>query len=101
MVLVGCQIEAQREGLRTRITAHDALGVGEQRMDIDRPGNKESKFAVRDPGEVEQVIDKSSFELDIASHHAELPAQSRLDAGFLFESRGTQEHWSKWRSQLV
>src|SRR5438128_1340175 len=101
MVLVGCKIEAEHQGLRTRITAHDALGVGEQRMDIDRPGNKKSKFAVPGPGEVEQVIDQSSFELDIAPHHAELPAQFGLDAGFLFESRGTHEHWSKWRSQLV
>src|SRR5438045_8097993 len=64
-------------------------------MDIDGAGKEQLKFAVGDPRQVEQVVDESSFEFDIASHHAELTTQLRLDAGLLLESSGRHEHGSK------
>ena len=50
---------------------------------------------------IEQVIDQSSFEFDVAPNHTELRAKLRLDGLFLLQGRHTHEHRGQRRSQLM
>src|SRR6202040_690988 len=70
-------------------------------MNIDRSGLDQLQLAVSNSGEIEQVIDQSSFELYVAPHHAELRAKLRLDRTFLLQGSHAHEHWGQRRSQLM
>src|ERR1700719_3931361 len=70
-------------------------------MNIDRTRLEELEFTMRNSGHIEQIVDESSFQLDIAPHHGQLLTKLRLNRGFLLQSSDTHKHGSKRRSQFV
>jgi hypothetical protein len=84
MVLAGVQFELKMDRLRQGIIVNDLLRVHEQGMKIYRTGLEKLELTVRNPGQIEQVVDEARFELDIAPHHTQLLTKLRFNPAFLF-----------------
>ena len=89
------------DGFLPGIATYNLLGVEQQRMNVDRAGLDQLKLTASNPGQIEQVIDQSSFDFDVAPHHPQLLAKVRFDRTLLFQSSGTHKDWSERRSQLM
>ena len=59
------------------------------------------EFSVRDPGQVEQIVDEQRFELDVALEHFEIAAEIVAQVRLAPERRDRHEHRSERRAQLV
>src|SRR5712692_11436300 len=69
-------------------------------MDVDGFSH-ELQLAAGYASDVEEIINKTRFQLDVALHHVDLLPDLLGQASLLAQRRGSQEHRSKRRTQLV
>ena len=83
-----------------KIAGGNAERVLERAVDVHRIA-VQFEFAVRDPGEVEQIVDEQRLELDVALEHFEIAAEIVAQVRIAPERRDRHQHGRERRAQLV